>query len=153
MNTKSVLVSEVFDTVRGKSLYTREYGNTNAGNFPVFSASSEPLTFIKTFDFEGPHLSWATNGYGGSMKMLQGKFSINGDRALLKPKSELIDLDFCRFVLEPKFRREAVGRRVDGKKNEYTKLSPEKCLGISFNIPIDINGEIDLVQQQRLAKK
>lgn len=153
MKTRKFFVSELFEVKKGRSGLTRSYGHANPGKFPVYSASSKPLTNINTFDFEGDYLSWATNGYAGSMKILQGKFSINADRALLIPKNKSLNLDFFRLMLEPLFRKEAVGRRVDGKKNEYTKLSPEKALKISLEIPIDDNGEIDLIRLQEISEE
>ena len=76
-----------FIVVSGKSKYTKKFGNQNSGEYPVYSASNNaPLTFINTFDFDGNYMTWATNGFAGYIKLLSGKFSINADRGLLKPK-------------------------------------------------------------------
>lgn len=145
---KDFTVGDVFYTVRGISKYTRGYGVKHRGEYPVYSASSVgPLTAINSFDHDGNFLSWATNGYGGSMKVLSGKFSINGDRALLIPKIDGVDLNYSRLILEPIFRQSAVGRRVDGKRNEYTKLPPSKVTDITFQLPVTANGKIDAKAQ------
>lgn len=154
MKFKEFIVGEVFDAVRGVSKYTRGYGFKHQGDFPVYSASSAaPLTYINHHDHEGVFLSWATNGYGGSMKVLSGKFSINGDRALLIPTIKGLNLDYCRLILEPIFRQSAVGRRVDGKRNEYTKLSPSKIGDITFPLPVNSKGQIDLSSQALMVTR
>lgn len=154
MKFKNIVVGDVFDTVRGASKYTRSYGLKHKGTFPVYSASSvAPLTYINSHDHEGDFLSWATNGYGGSMKILSGKFSINGDRALLIPKIAELNLDYCRLILEPLFRQSAVGRRVDGKRNEYTKLPPSKIGEITFPVPVNGKGKIDVVAQATMVSR
>lgn len=149
---KDFIVGDLFDTERGKGKYTRGYGIKHPGSFPVYSASNtNPLTFIDSYDYHGSYLSWATNGYGGAMKVLSGHFSINGDRALLIPKIDGLNLDYCRLILEPLFRENAVGRKVDGKRNEYTKLSPSKVAEITFQLPVTANDEIDTEAQTKMV--
>ena len=152
MDFKDISVTDLFVILRGASKYTRDYGFVHRGDYPVYSASTmAPLTFIDTFDYEGEYLSWSTNGYAGTMKILSGQFSINADRALLKPKIDGIDLEYCRQLLEPIFRERAVGRIVDGKKNEYTKLQATKVGDIIIPIPVDKSGTIDVVAQKHLT--
>lgn len=156
MKFKEIAVGEIFKPVRGVSKYTRGYGFRHKGEFPVYSASTDtPLTYINSHDYEGDFLSWTTNGYAGSMKVLSGKFSINGDRALLIPKitGMKLNLDYYRLILEPIFRLNAVGRKVDGKRNEYTKLSPSKIIDISFLVPINGKGQIDLKTQSLMVRR
>lgn len=153
MKFKDIVVGDVFDTARGVSKFTRAYGHKNQGEFPVYSASETPLTYINSYAHEGVFLSWATNGYGGTMKVLSGKFSTNGDRALLIPKIEGLSLDYCRLILEPIFRQNAVGRKVDGKRNEYTKLPPSKVMDIAFPVPVNAKGEIDVAAQSAMVSR
>lgn len=84
-----------------------------------------------------------------------GKFSINGDRALLIPKTNLINIDYIRFIAQPYFRvlAKTKGRVIEGKKNEYTKLQPQMLENLQIPIPIDNNGDFDLQIQQAIAKK
>jgi hypothetical protein len=152
MTNKTLVVGDVFSVARGVSKYTRGYGVKNPGKHPVYSASVSPLTHINSFDHEGEFLSWATNGYGGTMKVLNGRFSINADRALLIPKIDGLNLDYCRIVLEPLFRERAVGRIVDGKKNEYTKLPPPRVLDVEFEVPVDKKGRLDEKEQARIVQ-
>ena len=39
-------------------------------------------------------MTWSTNGFAGTILILDGKFSINGDRGILVPKNGRQDLDF-----------------------------------------------------------
>lgn len=155
MKYKEFPISKLFTTIRGKSYYTKGYAKKHAGMFPIYSAGrGAPLGYIDSFDHEGDFLSWTTNGYAGYVQVLNGKFSINSDRGLLVPidKSSL-DLDYCRLVLQPRLRSQAIGRIIDGKKNEYTKLSPTAVLDTVISVPVKKNGEPDKKAQEKLAAK
>ena len=146
----------LFDTIKGMSKYTKKYGNNHHGPYPVFSASSQnPLTHIDTYDYDGRYLTWSTNGFAGTILVLDGKFSINGDRGILLPKSNRKDLDFdyMKFVLEPLFRELAKGRKGDNGEDEFTKLYPSMLADIMVPIPVDNAGVIDLNLQKEIALK
>ena len=154
MKFKEIEITELFDLVKGFSKYTTKYGHENIGEHPVFSASTKaPLTYINTYDYNSTYLSWTTNGYGGYIFILSGKFSINGDRALLIPKVDNLSLEYIRYIAQPIFRSLARGRIIDGKKNEYTKVYPSMLNGIYIPIPIKEDGSFDLEAQEKIAKK
>lgn len=155
MELKEFPISDFFETIRGRSGLTRDYARYHAGEYPVYSAGREgPLAFIDSWDHSGTFLSWTTNGYAGYVQTLEGKFSINADRGLLKPaRPEVIDFDYCRMVMQPKLRALAVGRIIDGKKNEYTKLSPGVVADTMIAFPINKKGLPDKKEQQKLARK
>lgn len=147
---------ELFNTVKGLSKYTKKYGNTHSGPYPVFSASSnKPLTQIATFDYDGRYLTWSTNGFAGTILVLDGKFSINGDRGILLPKDGRKDLDFdyMKYVLEPLFRELAKGRKGDNGEDEFTKLYPSMLTDVMVPVPVDAEGAIDLALQKEIAAK
>lgn len=145
-------LSEILDPIKGKSVYTRKYGETHKGKYPVFSASSStPLTYIDTYDYDGDHLSWSTNGFAGTVIVLKGRFSINGDRGLLIPKIDNVDILYLRYVLEPVFRELAKGRKGDRGEDEFTKLYPSMIADVDIPLPVDENGEISLVAQKEIA--
>lgn len=145
-------LSEVLDPTKGKSVYTRKYGELHKGDYPVFSASSTtPLTHIDTYDHDGDYLSWSTNGFAGTVIVLKGRFSINGDRGLLIPKIENIDILYLRYVLEPIFRKLAKGRKGDHGEDEFTKLYPSMIADVDIPLPIDDDGEISLAAQKEIA--
>lgn len=151
-NFVQVPITALFEVARGKSKYTKSYGNTNKGVYPVYSASNNlPLTYIDSYDFDGEYLSWATNGFGGYMKILSDKFSINADRGLLVPRFKTIDISYMKWVLEPQLRELAKGRLGDRGKNEFTKVYPSMVESISIPIPVDGDGEYDLQKQNEVA--
>ena len=151
---KDCYVADLFEVFRGKSKYTKAYGNDNPGQYPVYSASlSGPMTHINHFDYDGEFLSWITNGYAGNVQILNGRFSINADRGLLKPINDDIHLDYVRKVLQPKLRKQAIGRIVDGKKNEYTKLSPTKVTNTLISIPVDDRGKVSYQAQKAIVQR
>lgn len=152
---KNFSVADLFIPSRGKSVYTRAYAESNPGIYPVYSASlTAPLCHIDTHDYDGTYLTWTTNGYGGRMQVISGKFSTNGDRGILIPHNEFMpDLNYIKRVLEPILIAQAVGRVVDGKKNEYTKVSPEVVSESVISLPVDENGKLDLTRMLDVAEK
>jgi len=150
--TKDFELKDIFDIEKGISKYTKKYGNVNKGDFPVYSASNrEALTFIDTFDYDGEYLTWATNGFAGYMKIITGKFSINSDRGLLKPKSNKISIKYIKYILEPILREMAKGRKGEKGEDEFTKVYPSMIENVSIPIPINNKGEIDINAQEEIA--
>ena len=149
-------LSELFDTIKGKSKYTKKYGNLHSGPYPVYSASSQgTLTHLDPYDYDGRYMTWSTNGFAGTILILNGKFSINGDRGILVPKNGRQDLDFdyMKFTLEPIFRELAKGRKGDNGEDEFTKLYPSMLSDIMVPIPVDCKGNISLLLQKEIAQK
>lgn len=146
----------LFDTEKGHAEYTKKYGDAHSGEYPVYSASSQkPLTYLDTYDYDGRYMTWATNGFAGTILILDGRFSINGDRGILLPKDGRTDLDFdyMKFILEPVFREKAKGRRGDDGKDEFTKLYPSMLEDVMIPVPVDKNKHISLEAQRFIAKK
>lgn len=146
----------LFSTEKGLAKYTKKYGNSHRGIYPVYSASSKgPLTNITTFDYDGKYMTWSTNGFAGTIMVLDGKFSINGDRGILLPKDGRtdIDLDYMKYTLEPLFRELAKGRKGDNGADEFTKLYPSMLDEVMVPVPVDNVGNISLSAQQEIASK
>ena len=147
-------LSDIFYIEKGFAKYTRKYGNLNKGEYPVFSASNnDPLTHINTFDYNGEYLTWATNGFAGYTKIIYGKFSINGDRGLLKPKKNNIFIPYIRFKIEPILRSLAKGRKGEKGQDEFTKVYPSMIEDIEISMPVDSEGNFDILEQTKIAQK
>lgn len=95
------------------------------------------------------------NGYGGRMQEVDGKFSANRDRGVLVPKKGVPspDLSYIRHAAEPELVANAVGRRVDGKLNEYTKIYPEAAAAITLQLPITSAGKFDYRKMEFVGAK
>jgi len=144
----------LLEPVKGKGKYTKKYGETNKGEYPVYSASAnKPLTYIDTFDYEGTYLSWSTNGFAGTVSILNDKFSINGDRGVLLPKLEEIDIQYLRYTLQPIFRCLAKGRIGDRGADEFTKLYPTMIADVKVPLPVNKDGSINLEAQKQIAQR
>lgn len=146
----------LLDSIKGKSKYTKKYGQQHKGCYPVYSASNNvALTSIDTYDFDGKYLSWSTNGFAGVVSVIDGKFSINGDRGILLPKGGRTDLDYqyLKHVLEPMFRELAKGRKGDNGTDEFTKLYPSMIEDIMIPLPVDESGNISVELQREIAEK
>lgn len=151
---KEFKVEELFDIKKGLSKYTKKYGSENRGDYEVYSASNNVvLTKINSYDYDGRYLTWASNGLGGYMKIINGKFSINGDRGLLIPKDERILIDYVKYILQPMLRDRAKGRRGEKGKNEFTKVSTYIIKDVTIPMPVNDNNEIDYNVQKVIAKK
>jgi hypothetical protein len=155
----TVKVGDLFTPVSGKPQHIRRTVDENPGPYPVYSASlSDPFGHIATHDFEGTFLTWVMNGYGGRVQVVTGKFSATRDRGVLVPKGDLRvpNLTYLKYALQPELSALAVGRRVDGRMNEYTKIYPGTVAAASVPLPT-LDGErlnFDLMNQmgERLAK-
>jgi len=154
LTKKSFKIKDLFDIKKGVAKYTKKFGDINKGIYPVFSASNiVPLTFINTFDYDGEFLTWATNGFAGYVKIISGKFSINGDRGLLRAKNNNISLSYVKYKIEPIMRDIAKGRKGEKGEDEFTKVYPSMITDIEIPMPIDKNGNIDLNSQLVIAEK
>ena len=153
---KYLPLPELFETAKGLSKYTKKYGNLHSGPYPVYSASSQkPLTYLDTFDYSGRYMTWSTNGFAGTILILDGTFSINGDRGIFLPKDGRTDVDFdyMKFTLEPIFRELARGRKGDNGEDEFTKLYPSMLNDIMVPMPVDSDGNISLAAQKEIVGK
>jgi len=154
LNKKKYRVIDLFDIKKGKGKYTKKYGNQNKGKYSVYSASNaSPLTHINTYDFDGKYLTWATNGFAGYIKITNGKFSINADRGLLKPKNKRVNIDYVKILLEPQLRKLAKGRKGEKGKDEFTKVYPSMIENIEIFLPTDKNGNIDIEKQKEVIDR
>ena len=111
------------------------------------------LTHIDTFDYDGKYLTWTTNGFAGYIKVIDEKFSANGDRGILIPKVDNIDLDYMKFIIEPILRDLAKGRKGDKGKDEFTKVYPSMVEDVTIVVPLLKNGNLDLNTQKEIAEK
>lgn len=153
-NFKEIPIFEIFETKKGLSKYTKSYGQANKGEYPVYSASNiAPLTYINSYDYDGKYLTWATNGFAGYIKVIDEKFSANGDRGILIPKLNNIDLDYVKFILEPFLRKLAKGRKGDNGEDEFTKVYPSMVESVIIKIPILSDASFDIETQKEIAKK
>lgn len=144
-----VAIGELFIARGGKPKYIRDYMEEHQGDFPVYSASlRQPFGYVDTFEYDGRYLTWVMNGYGGRVQEISGRFSANRDRGVLVPRvpDGTPDLTYLRFAMEAQLMAAAVGRRVDGRLNEYTKLYPETAMEVLIRIPITDKGSFDYQQ-------
>jgi hypothetical protein len=151
-----ILVGELFEGRNGRAVFVKNYLDRHPGDFPVYSASLErPFGCVDTFDYEGTYLTWVMNGYGGRVQEISGKFSANRDRGVLVARAAVTvpDLTYLRYAMEPVFVAAAVGRRVDGRRNDYTKIYPETAMAQNIPVPIDSIGAYDYVKMAAVGAK
>lgn len=139
-------IGELFEPVGGNPKFVQRYIEAHPGQHAVYSASLiRPFGHVDEFDFEGHYLSWTMNGYGGHVSEIAGRFSITRDRGVFMPRPEVQvpDLTYLRLAMEPVLMAAAVGRRIDGKRNTYTKIYPESAAQALIQLPVDGSGRPD----------
>lgn len=156
MASTEVALGQFFHAVGGSAKFIRDYLTAHPGPFPVYSASIiRPFGAVDEYEYEGRYLTWVMNGYGGRMQEVEGKFSVNRDRGVLIPRAgiDIPDLTYLRYVVEPRLMECAVGRRVDGGKNEYTKIYPEAAEAVTFSLPTTPSGLLDLDRMAAMGER
>ncbi len=95
------------------------------------------------------------NGYGGRVQEVDGRFAATRDRGVLVPREdvETPDLTYLRFAMEPQLVAAAVGRRVDGRLNEYTKIYPGTAEAVSVALPVDEQGGYDYALMEEIGDR
>lgn len=151
-------LNDIVTQKNGKASYTKEYCQQHTGNIPVYSANnSGPIAYMNIADYNGTYLTYSKNGCAGYITIIDGKFSVNGDRCVmtLNQGYEDIDLGYLKYYLQPIFRTNIKGRMGINGKNEYTKLNSTmiKALNIQVPIPIKADGSFDIEKQRELANK
>lgn len=145
-----------FNLVRGKVI-SKEYISAHKGVYPVYSTQlHSPFGYIDSYMYDGDYLIWNTDGLGGYIRHVSGKFSITNIVGILIPKNDEVsslDYEFLRSYLQPLFRKCRKGREAELGKNEYTKVNSTmlKRLNIQIPVPITSLGDFDLEQQFRIS--
>lgn len=155
---KEFKISELFIPKNGGMKYTKSYCNSNKGEYPIYSGSTKNVFGnISSYDYDGKYITWCIDGLAGYIKVINGKFSITNHRGILVPKdkSELLDMEYLKYIIEPIFRRHIKGRRGHDGQNEYTslKLNAVNKIEDKIYIPTKDDGSFDLQAQQDISKK
>lgn len=143
----------------GNASYTKTWCQKHKGTYPIYSANNvEPIDHIDTFDYNGEYLTYSKNGCAGYISIVNGRFSINGDRCVMSINEEYagkVNLLYLKYYLEPIFRKNKKGRLGVFGKNEFTKLNSTmiKSLDITVPIPLTSNGLYDLEKQREIADR
>lgn len=85
--------------------------------------------------------------------LIEGKFSINGDSGLLKPKMPNINLLYVKNIVEPKLRELAKGRKGENGSDEFTKVYPNMVEEVEIIMPVDKDDNFDLETQKDVVDK
>jgi restriction endonuclease S subunit len=151
-----VAIGELFEGKNGHPRFITTYIEEHPGPYPVYSASLlSPFGSIATFDFEGTYLTWVMNGYGGRVQEIAGRFSANRDRGVFLPREKvrIPDLTYLRHIMEPALVSAAVGRRVDGRANDYTKIYPNDAEEVVISLPITSKGHLDYERMESIGAR
>jgi hypothetical protein len=149
-------IGDLFQPVNGRAKFIKDYMEAHPGDYPIYSASlTKPFGYVDEFEYSGTFLTWVMNGYGGRVQEVSGQFSVTRDRGVFVPRERvrLPDFTYLRFAMEPQLIAAAVGRRVDGRLNEYTKIYPDAAEEVSIRLPLDDAGQYDYEKMARLGAK
>ena len=147
---QEVKIGKIFDIVKGKDKYTREYIRNHSGEFPVYSSQTTnngELGYIDSYDFDKKCLTWTTDGiYAGTVFIRDGKFSMSTHCGALIPKNKKIDIGYIYVQLKNELKTYAIG--VGNKR-----VTSSVIKDVVVKIPVDDQGEFDLTKQQEMAKE
>lgn len=154
LSTKEFPITELFEIKRGSGKYTKAYTKKHVGDIPCYSGNTFGVfAQIDSSDFNVPCLSWAIDGLAGYMMVHKHPFSATNHRGILVPKTEKVDLDYLKYILEPIFRELKKGREGANGENEYTSLPPFMIKNVKIVLPTNQDGTPDLKAQSEIAKK
>jgi restriction endonuclease S subunit len=151
-----VPIGELFEGRNGQAKFINDYLDAHPGKNPVYSASlTRPFGFIDTFDYDGRYLTWVMNGYGGRVREVSGRFSANRDRGVFVPRKgvRIPDLTYLRFAMEGQLMAAAVGRQVDGRANDYTKIYPTTAESVLISLPLADSGAFDYARMAEIGTR
>ncbi len=149
---REVLIPDIFDIHLGSAKYNHRYFSTHKGQFPVYSGQTKNkgiIAKIDSFDHDKEGLTWTIDGYAGRVFYRKGKFSLTCHCGLLTLKKEVkdkLDYEFLKYLLDNELPNHSVG---EGNKR-LKKTHIEK---IKIKIPVNKNGEYDLIKQKEIAEK
>lgn len=151
-----IQIGDLFEPRNGCAKFIKDYIDAQPGEFPVYSAALlRPFGFVDTFDYDGTYLSWVMNGYGGRVREISGRFSVNRDRGVFVPRAgvKVPDLTYLRHAMEPQLVDAAVGRRVDGLRSDYIKIYPETAAAVQIRLPFAAPGVLDYERMTQIGKR
>lgn len=151
-----VPIGRLFRGQNGHPRFIHDYLDAHPGQHPVYSASlTQPFGFVETYDYDGTYLTWVMNGYGGRVREVSGRFSANRDRGVFVPRDDvqIPDLTYLRHAMEEQLVAAAVGRQVDGRLNDYTKIYPTTAERVSIRLPQNAAREFDYARMGEIGER
>lgn len=151
---KEVKISEIFDVIKWKSLYTKTYINENIWDFLVFSSqtiNNGIIWKINSFDYDFDCITWTTDWIHAWTVFLRKniKFSMTTHCWALKLKDKFKDNIFLNYIFEYlKIFLKSYAIWTDNKR-----ITTWIIKGVSIKIPIKENWEFDLEKQKEIADK
>lgn len=137
---------ELFNNIVGNSKYTKQYCNEHKGEYKVYSANiSEELASINAYDYDSENLSYSTRGNAGILTILQGKYSIGNNRAILSPKLGNMYLPYFKYILATLFKNAT-------RQNGIQATTWQLIKNIKVPVPMN-NNELDINYQVAIANK
>ncbi len=161
---KSVPLFELFEPHQGNAIFTKKNIHTKGweGKIPVISSNTDnngildyiDRKYVKDKDYiTVPCLTWSIDGYAGklfarNMEENPIGFVANNHCGILYPLVDTKKLYFPYLIysLQPKFLEKA-------KNYANKKLGNNQMTDILVDIPIDKNGDYDLLAQKEIANK
>ena len=161
---KNIPLFKLFEPHQGNAIYTKKniHNNKWTGNIPVISSNTDnegildyiDKKYIKDKDFVNvPCLTWSVDGYAGKLfaRNLEQNpigFVANNHCGILFPivKTENLYFPYLVYILQPDFFSRT-------KNSANKKLGNNQIESIVVPIPVDKNGNFDLLAQKEIVSK
>ena len=152
-NYKELLLTDLFDPIKGKDKYTKEYVRNNSGEYPLYSSQTTnngEFGYIDTYDFDEKCLTWTTDGiYAGTVFIRNGKFSMTTHCGALILKDEfkdLIDINYIYIQLKNELKSYALG--VGNKRVTEAIINT-----VTVKIPVNDDGSFNISKQKEMSNE
>lgn len=151
--TKTVLITDIFDPEKGNAKYTKKYMHNHSGKYPVYSSQTSnfgEIGKIDTYNYDEECFTWTTDGYAGCVFYRNDKFSITTHCGILRVKErckDKFDFEYLDFILNQTLPNYKLG------EGSNKRLGTQRIKEIFIKIPIKENGEFDLNKQREIADK
>jgi len=153
--TKIVKASQIFNFPKTNSSMTKQLCQENTGNIPVYGCSqSEEAVLgwikenVKGVKYYRDSLTWNRNGSVGRFFYRKGIFTTNEDQRVMEIKPEFkhqLDPIYLKYILENEVRKLGYGWT--------NKLGKAKMVDVKIEIPVNNQGESDIVKQREIAQE
>ena len=152
---KEVFIEDLFDFPSTNSKITKEFCNLNKGNIPVYASSKDENSVLGHIQDNMPNikyyencLSWNRNGSVGYVFVRNHRFTTNEDHRAFIIKKEYeksLSKEYLKEIIELTLLKDGF--------SFLNKCGLDKIKLVQILIPIDSDGNFDLMAQAEIVKK
>ncbi|WP_433922547.1 restriction endonuclease subunit S [Paenibacillus taichungensis] len=151
MKFKEVKIIDIFDDCPSDKTLTREKIQNLKGDYPVYTATiGKPFGMVKFYNNTKPALLVVNDGAAGYTYIVEDEYYTLGKHVtgltLKEEYKDCILLKYVQIVAQPIL---ILKNKSEGRGN----LPKQDLMNVKIPIPVDVNGNFNLLEQSKLADK